>query len=259
MRRDYSTFLWLLKLGALPNLYFGLCTAAISPDPYIVVPAQIFFAVSLYRCLFPVRYEHYVVFHHSVWSSVFATRLLATFSEVAYIFLLAQVLQRLNVHNVAWVNAGAWLMVLQVVVCQVCVWVAILTERFWFYFYEELGWGLMYAANTVVSAYLYLTVETLAGKETLLQLNLIFGVGYMPFQIVNVWKVYVQAKQQGDAGEPWTLERWATGLRRAIQIKNRRTDAEAWGGIVGAIWMAGYWATLLPMWVYYIVRVFATD
>ena len=259
MRRDYSTFLWLLKLGALPNLYFVLCTAALRADPYIVVPAQTFFAVSIYRCVFPVHYEHFVVFHDSVWSSVFATRLLATFSEVAYIFLLAHVLQRLNVHNAAWVNAVAWLMVLQVVVCQVCVWVAILTERSRFYFYEELGWGLMYAANAIASAYLYLTVDTLAGKETLLQLNLIFGVGYMPFQIVNVWKVYVQAKQQGDAGEPWTVERWATGLRRAIHMKNRRTDAVAWGGLVGAIWMAGYWATLLPMWVYCIVRVFATD
>ena len=34
-----------------------------------------------------------------------------------------------------------------------------------------------------------------------------------------------------------------------------RTDAESWGGIVGLIWMTGYWATVLPLWVYCIVSV----
>ena len=56
---------------------------------------------------------------------------------------------------------------------------------------------------------------------------------------------------------PWTLEQFASGLRRSIRVKNPRTDAESWGGIVGLIWMTGYWATLLPLWVYYIVRLFA--
>jgi len=82
---DFKTSLWLLKLGALVNVYFLLRTAVVEADPYIVVPARIFFAVSAYRCLFPVRYEHYVVLHDSVWSSVFATRVFATFAEVAYI------------------------------------------------------------------------------------------------------------------------------------------------------------------------------
>jgi len=42
-------------------------------------------------------------------------------------------------------------------------------------------------------------------------------------------------------------------------VRNPRTDAESWGGIVGVIWMTAYWATLLPMWVYYIVRMLAAD
>jgi hypothetical protein len=63
------------------------------------------------------------------------------------------VLRHLNVENAGWVNAVAWLMVLQVVACQVCVWVAILTERFEFYFYEELGWLFMIAANAISSVY----------------------------------------------------------------------------------------------------------
>jgi hypothetical protein len=254
---DYTIFLWLLKIGAPVNLYFLMRTAAVDAQIHIVVPAQIFFAVSAYRCLFPVRYEHDVVLHDSVFSSVFATRLFATFAEVAYIFLFAHVLRLLNVHDVRWVNAVAWLMVLQVVVCQVYVWAAILLERFEFYFYEELGWLFMFAANTAASAYLHLTVDTLAGREILLQLNLIFGVVYLPFQVINLAVVRAQARRQGGSRAPWTLERIATGLRRSAHVKNRRTDAESWGGTVGLIWMTGYWATLLPLWVYYIVTVLA--
>src|SRR5262245_39531842 len=253
--RDFTPFLWLLKFGALPNLYFlgstvALATVLPGADARVVIPALIFFTVSIYRCLSPVHYEHYVVFHDSVLSSVFITRLLATFSEVAYIFLLAQVLQKANVDDVGWVNAVAWLMVVQVVVCQVCVWVAILTERFQFYFYEELGWLFMYGANGIVSAVLY---QPQASKHGLLILNVVFGVLYAPFQIVNLWKVRAQARAQGDTAAPWTIERLATGLRRSIRVRNRRTDAASWGGVVGAIWMAGYWATLLPLWVYAIV------
>src|SRR5215471_9506300 len=87
---DYTILLWLLKLGSLVNVYFLAKTAALtSIDARVAIPAQILFAVSAYRCLFPVRYEGNVVFHDSALSSVFVTRLLATFSEIAFIFLLS--------------------------------------------------------------------------------------------------------------------------------------------------------------------------
>jgi hypothetical protein len=35
-------------------------------------------------------------------------------------------------------------------------------------------------ANTIASAYLYLTVGALGGREVLLQLNLLFGLVYLP-------------------------------------------------------------------------------
>ena len=68
MFKDFTTFLWLLKLGALLNLYFLANTWLLpsgTTDPHIVVPAQILFAVSAYRCLFPVYYKDNVVFHDS--------------------------------------------------------------------------------------------------------------------------------------------------------------------------------------------------
>ena len=255
MVRDLTAFLWLLKLGALPNLYFLARTVGLDAEMSVVVPALIFFAVSAYRCLWPVRYEHYIVLHTSIVSSVFATRALATLAEVAYAWLLARVLLQLNVAHVGWVNGVAWLMVLQIVVCQAFVWLAILGERFQLYFYEELGWIFMYVENTLVSAYLLLTADLPAGGTLLLQWNVVFGVPYVPFQVANLRAVWVQARKQGAAAAPWTLERLATGARRAIQVKNRRTDGESWGGIVGVMWMTGYWAVVLPLWVYAIARV----
>jgi hypothetical protein len=49
--------------------------------------------------------------------------------------------------------------------------------------------------------------------------------------------------------------RLGTGLMQAVRVKTRRTDADSWGGLIGLTWMTGYWATLIPMWVYYIVGV----
>jgi hypothetical protein len=50
----------------------------------------------------------------------------------------------------------------------------------------------------------------------------------------------------------------AKGLKQSILLKNRRTDAAAWVGWVGLLWMTGYWATLIPAWVYCNVVVFST-
>jgi len=255
---DFTISLWLLKLGALANLYFSMNTAPASADPYLIVPAHTFFTVCAYRCLFPVRYEHNVVFHDSTFSSVFVTRVLATFSEVACIFLFSHLLRLLNVGHVGWVNGLSWLMVLQVVISQIFVWAAVLTGRLELYFYEEMDWGLIFVANTLASAHLYLTTSVPDGAEVLLQLNLLFGAIYLPFQVVHLRSLRSNARRSADAagsGRPSMAKMLAT----AIQVKNRRTDAESWGGPVGLIWMTGYWATLIPGWMYYIVRVFSPN
>jgi hypothetical protein len=257
MLRDYTVVLWLLKLGTLINLYFLANTMRLPPaeaDAYVVLPAQILFAVSAYRCLFPVRYEHNVVFHDSIFSSIFLTRLFATFSEIAYIFLFSHVLRLLNIARVEWVIALSWLMVAQVVVSQGLVWAAILIERLQLYYYEELGWALIFVANTIASAYLYLTVGALGGRKVLLQLNLLFGIVYLPWQVIHLASLRANARRSnGTAGAstPTIL----TGLKRSVRVKTRRTDSDSWGGLIGLTWMTAYWATLIPMWAYYIVKV----
>src|SRR4029453_7094480 len=137
MFHDLPIFLWLLKLGELVNLYF-LANTLVPPgnaaDPHLLVPAQILFAVSGFRCLFPNQYKGNVVFHDTPLSSIFLTRLLATLAEVAFIYQLSYVLRLLNVDRLGWVDALSWLMVVQVVSSQFFVWVAILTGQLPLYF-----------------------------------------------------------------------------------------------------------------------------
>jgi hypothetical protein len=259
--QDYTIELWLLKLGGLINVYFVANThrlASGDADVYIVLPAQILFAVSAYRCLYPIRYEHNIVFHNSIFSSIFVTRLFATFSEIAFVYLFSHVLRLLNLDHVGWVIALSWLMVAQVVISQGCVWAAILTEQLEFYYYEELGWALIFVVNAIASAYLYLTVGAHGGRAVLLELNVLFGIVYLPWQVIHLISLHAEARRnRGRTGavSPSIWLRLGTGLTRAVRVKTRRTDADSWGRPIGLIWMTGYWATLIPMWVYYIVEV----
>jgi hypothetical protein len=246
MRRDFSVFLWLLKLGALANLYFLATSTAQS--------AEILFAVCAYRCLFPTRYEGNVVLHDLPLSSIFLTRLLATFAEIAYVFLFSRVLRELNLGGLKWVDALSWFMVVQVVISQGLVWVAVLRGRLVLYVCEELGWLLIFAANTVASAALYMTVDGLGGREILLSLNLLFGALYLPWQSLHLGVLWANARR--GATQPTFI--WAEGLQRALHWRQRRTDARAWGGWVGLTWMTGYWASLIPAWVWFVARRLAT-
>ncbi len=245
MSRDYTVPLWLLKLGAPLNVYFLLNTPD-TGDLFIVAPARILFAVSAFRCLFPVRYEHNVVFHDSIFSSIFLTRLLATFAEIAYIFQFSYVLRVLDTENAPLVAALSWLMVAQVVFSQILVWMAILTGRLALYFYEELGWAFIFIANTMASAYLYFRIGTPPSHGVLLQLNLLFGAAYLPWQLLHLRMLRANGRRD-------SADRTGNGMLRAIRLRNRRTNAESWGGPVGLSWMIGYWATIIPAWVYGIV------
>ncbi|MEE2678702.1 MAG: hypothetical protein VX546_09020 [Myxococcota bacterium] len=258
--KNFTAALWLLKLGAPLNLYFLATTFSLpcgSADPHILIPAQILFAVSAYRCLFPMRYQDNVVFHDSLLSSAFLTRMLATVTEVAYIYLFSHVLRLLNVHHVAWVDWFSWAMVFQAAVSQGFVWWAILTKRRVFYYYEELGWAAIFAANTLASVYLYATLDSLGGREILLQLNLLFGLFYLPWQAVHLITLWSDARSEGDLSTPDsrpTRDVLVEGLHASIYARTPARDAESWGGWVGLTWMVSYWAAVIPVWVYWIVE-----
>lgn len=263
MLRDATILLWLLKLGALVNLYF-LANTFVAPgntaDPHLLVPARVLFAVSAFRCLFPNQYKGNVVFHDTPLSSIFLTRLLATFAEVGFIYQLSHVLRLLDVDRLPWVDALSWLMVVQVVISQFFVWGAILTGRLALYFWEELGWAILFAANAIASALLYLSRDALGDARTLIDINLLFGLVYLPWQVANLRLQIADARRASETLRPAKRVSWKLlreNLRRSIHERNRTTDATAWGGLVGLTWMAGYFATLLPMWANQIVAVFS--
>ena len=129
-----------------------------------------------------------------------------------------------------------------------------LTERLELYSFEELGWLLIFTANTAAATYLYLAMDVHGGRQALLVTSLVFGAGYLPFQLIHLRGLRAAATKGGSAQSP----RLAEGLKHSISMKNRRTDAAAWGGWVGLLWMTGYWATLIPVWVYCNVVVFST-
>jgi hypothetical protein len=164
------------------------------------------------------------------------------------------VLRLLNVEQVGWVDGLSWLMVASATISQVFAWAAVLTWRLELYFVEELGWLLIFAANTAAAAYLYLTTDVSGGRQALLVTSLVFGAGYLPFQLIHLRGLRAAASKSGSAHS----RRLAEGLKQSILIKDRRTDAAAWGGWVGLLWMTGYWATLIPVWVYGNVVVFST-
>ena len=257
MPTDYQLALWLLKLGALINVYFLMTTLGLSADvvdPHVVIPAQILFAVSAYRCLFPNRYKDNVVLHDTVLSSTLVTRVLATFVEVAWIYQFSHLIRLQNEAHVGWVDALSWLMVIQVLISQAFVWGAIVTGRLSYYFYEELGWGVIFAANTVASAYLYSTVEGLGQTEILLQLNLLFGLFYLPWQLIHVRALHADAATN-DKGDPVSWNSIKGRLHDSLHQRTRATDADSWGGAVGLTWMVAYWASLIPVWVHQVVLV----
>ena len=157
MPRDITPLLWLLKLGALLNAAFLAHTFALpagASDAHVVLPARIFFAVSAWRCLFPNRYEGNVVFHDTVLSSGSLTRVLATCSEVTYIYQFAYALQAMDPGDRLGIRLLAGFMVVAVVVSQGFVWTAILTGRRWLYVFEESGWWLLFLAHTLGCAWM---------------------------------------------------------------------------------------------------------
>lgn len=258
MTRDLTRFLWLLKLGVLVNLAFlahSYTAPASAADPAILSCARVFFAVSAFRCLFPVIYKDHVVFHDTALSSIFLTRLLATLSEVAYIFLFSRVLRLLDGDAVGWVDFLSWWMVVQVVVSQGFVWGAILTGRLALFFYEELGWFVIFAANTLASGLLTASDPDGNGRILLL-LNLLFGAGYLPWQTLHLRMLLRDARRAGEHLDPWprpSAAELAAGLRRALHVRKRSTAPAAWGGSIGLTWLTAYWATLIPAWIHGIV------
>ena len=113
----YKYFLSSLKIGAIINIYFLLQTIETKipeVDPFLLKPAQILFFVSASRCLFPVGYVKNIVLHDTIFSSIFLTRLLATFVEITYIYMFSYVLRIVNVGEFFLLDMLSWLSLIHI-------------------------------------------------------------------------------------------------------------------------------------------------
>ena len=254
----YRNYFWLLKLGAPLNIYFlykTLTSPLLFADFYIRIPAQIFFIVSAFRCLFPVNYITKAVVHKSVFSSIFFTRLIATFSEVAYIYIFSYLLRFVNISNISFINILSWLMVIQVCISQFFVWLAILTEKQKFYYYEELGWAIIFILNTILSIIIYF-IGDIAEWKLLLEFNLIFGIFYLPWQYFHLKSIKIRLNNQNEhqkIDKKISLRMLRKGFNKSIKIKNIMFESKAWGGIIGMTWMICYWFLIIPVWIFFII------
>jgi hypothetical protein len=91
-------------------------------------------------------------------------------------------------------------------------------------------------ANAMAAAHLYLITDMHGGRQALLVTSLVFGARYLPFQLIHLRGLRAAATKSGSAQS----RRLAEGVKQSILVKSRRTDAAAWGGWVGVLWMIGY-------------------
>jgi hypothetical protein len=154
----------------------------------ILITAQIFILVCGYRCIFPNRYNDCVVLHDTWLSSIWLTRLLATFSEVSFLYQLSVLARDLNAIRpdgpLYWIDACAWVMVFLVCFAQCCVWSSFIFETDILMWYEEFNWALMFIINTVISLWFVFTGDMFSSEDPrwkCVYLSLLFAVIYLPF------------------------------------------------------------------------------
>lgn len=259
MHGNLAPFLHALKFGVISNLAFAvhaLDLPTVERDIQLVFPAVILFVVSAWRCAFPNRYEGNVVLHDTVLSSAFVTRVLATFSEVAYVAFFALALTRLDPVGRPGIQAIAISMVVAATISQGFVWTAILTGRYRLYVYEEIGWFLLFASHTAGAAWLFVVGPATDGTRLLLLLALIFGGVYLPWQGFHLRFLLTEARAQ-EAGPPPVMARTpvASRVHAALFSRRRETSSEAWGGLIGVTWMAAYWVLVIPVWMHVVLRI----
>eukprot|EP01084_Bolivina_argentea_P037992 70241_1 len=250
-----------LKLGSIHNGYLLFKTFAIYNMDYvhIIIPAQILLAVSIYRCIFPIRYKNYIVLHDSPISSIFWTRVLATFSEIAWIYQLSAVLRDLNHNNIAYIDLLSWLMVLFVCMSQCFVWLSILTRRYGFMFWEELGWGFIFIINTQINIYYWFSNHNFGKKNECIIVSSIFGLAYIPWQFF--FHIPIFYKDMLNERKIVSLKKGNnTNIKlnfyNALFFRNHSVKSKDWGGMVGIVWMVGYWVGI-PYWMFRTVELYS--
>jgi len=248
----------LLFPGAISNAYllFKLATISSTASPHALIPAQILALVSGFRCIFPNRYNDCVVWRDSFLSSIFLTRFMCTISEMVYIYQFSWFLREVSFQAGVIcdvINYSAWAMVIFCALGQIFCWISIIYRTNGYFWHEEFCWAVLMGINMVISIYLFVSGEVhekVANGEmsestiTGLKISLWFSLFYMPFQCLFHVPMLKDPTPELDT----SFKNTVSGLKKAIFYRQKTNETRAWGGVVGALWMVGYFV-VMPCWL----------
>lgn len=257
-----------MAFGAFTNAWCLYKTQSLHEDVpnSILIPAQVFIAVCGYRCIFPNRYNACVVLHDTMFSSIWITRFLATFSETFWLYQLHCLAMDLNAIRpggpLLWIDALARVIFFLVCFAQCCVWSSFIFETDILMWYEEANWAVMFVLNSAINLWFLVSGDMFSSTDprwSCVWLSLVFGVIYLPWQIgghlpyINSLERQEQRKKERlDV----SLRQVKKGCLRALFHRKPTTLAEDWGGSIGAFWMFGYWI-LEPFWLLYVAYTYS--
>ncbi|XP_063693635.1 uncharacterized protein LOC134825387 [Bolinopsis microptera] len=235
-------------LGVLPNLYL-LWTLLHLPATTITTCATIFIGINTFRCVFPNRYNNNIVLRDTVLSSIFITRLLATFSEVSWLIMLSEVAKDLDTLTVQSPTISLLADTLPpiCILAQCFVWSSIILHTDSLMFWEEFFWFLLFIINTGIN----LVFLHHGHHSILITLSLLHGALYLPWQILNL-KFILSLDDPPFCFSDVTVTRVVQGLKRAVWYRKQSVVREDWGGWIGESWMFCYWV-VMPVWLATIV------
>jgi len=180
-------------VGALTNAWCFYVTLGFHEQvpQEILITAQVFILVCGYRCIFPNRYNECVVLHDTWLSSIWLTRVFATFSETFWLYQLSLLARDLNAMRLdgplMWIDVSAHIMVFLVCFAQCCVWSSFIFETDILMWYEELNWAIMFILNTAINVFFLVSGDMHSSSDprwTCVYLSLVFGIIYLPFQLI---------------------------------------------------------------------------
>uniref|UniRef100_A0A0G4G6R1 Uncharacterized protein n=1 Tax=Chromera velia CCMP2878 TaxID=1169474 RepID=A0A0G4G6R1_9ALVE len=249
----------LLILGFFSNCYLLYTLHHLPWCSVIPNLSRCFIFVNAFRCVWPNRYNKNVVLHDTPLSSIFLTRLLATFSEVAWLLLLGLVAMQYAPFDEETeipflYSFGAGLLPGLCAMAQCFVWSSLILRTDSLMFYEESTWLVMFILNTSINAYIWFH----GVRSPLVIISLVFGFLYLPWQAYFHLGLIVSLKDKPLTASKMTLKNAKLGLVRACKYRNKTKKLVDWGGWTGVTWMVAYWWAE-PVWIAAIAWVMEKD
>ena len=198
--------------------------------------------------------------HDTFLSSTWLTRVLATFSEVFWLYQLAYINWDLNALRVGgplfWIDTASALMVFLCCFAQCCVWSSFIFETDILMWYEEFNWALMFVLNTTVNLTFFFAGDVYGSdpRWSCVWISLIFGAIFLPWQIGGhlPYIVAVERRERHKHEKvDFSFKQIKKGCWRSLTFRKPSTSSQDWGEAIGAFWMFGYWI-LEPIWVTFI-------